>query len=118
MSMHDRIQRRDARTRRVRARIFGTADCPRARVSRSLRGIRVQIIDDVRGHTLFAASSLSFLGKGGGTKTERAVRAGKDLAQRALAAGISRIVFDRGGLRYHGQVAAVAQALRDGGLSF
>ena len=119
MIKRSRRKQREQRRRRVRARVFGTQACPRASVFRSLRGITVQLIDDVQGNTLVAASSMTLQKTGASsTKTERAALLGKDLAKRAKASGISRVVFDRGGYRYHGQVAALAEALRAGGLSF
>ena len=88
---------------------------------RSLRGIYVQVIDDTKGHTLVAASSLE--NKGGnvarsGTKTDASAAVGRLVAERALAQGITQVVFDRGGYKYHGRVKALAEAAREGGLKF
>jgi large subunit ribosomal protein L18 len=109
------------RKRRLRHRIFGTALRPRMSVSRSLNHIRVQIIDDEQGRTLCAASSdskelASELKRGG--NIDAAKRVGQLLAQRATAAGITSVVFDRNGYRYHGRVRSLADAAREGGLQF
>ena len=109
-------QRRLARRRRVRAKVVGTAERPRISVFRSNRGIAAQLIDDTRGRTLVAVSwtedELRSLGR-----MEQATEAGKALAQRAVAAGIERAVFDRGGYQYHGRVRAFAEGVREGGLA-
>ena len=94
---------------------------PRLNVFRSLRHIYVQVVDDVRGHTLVAVSSLDqdvrqTLQTGGNVAAAKVV--GQILAKRALAAGISRVVFDRGGYAYHGRVKALAEAAREAGLKF
>jgi large subunit ribosomal protein L18 len=86
-----------------------------------LRGIYVQVIDDTRGHTLVAASSLEHQGGNGAqpvSKTNASVAVGKLIAERALAQGITSVVFDRGGYKYHGRVKALADAAREGGLKF
>jgi large subunit ribosomal protein L18 len=105
----------------VRRKIGGTPERPRLCVFRSLRDIYVQIIDDTKGHTLAAASSLEHQ-SGNGTqlvnKTNASVTVGKLIAERALAQGITNVVFDRGGYRYHGRVKALADAAREGGLKF
>jgi large subunit ribosomal protein L18 len=101
---------------RVRKRVSGTAERPRLAVFRSSRHIYAQLIDDVAGRTLAAAGSVNDAGDG--DKTAAARRVGASLAERAKAAGISRVVFDRGGYAYHGRVKALADAAREGGLDF
>ncbi len=108
---------RERRHRRVRRRIFGTAERPRLVVFRSNRGIEAQLVDDVEGRTLAAASWLD-LGKFKGPKTEQASEVGKRLAANAKKAGIETVVFDRGGYLYHGRVKALAEGAREGGLRF
>ncbi len=104
---------------RVRKKISGTTECPRLNVFRSLKHIYVQIIDDTKGATLVAASSLdeSLKGKNGGNK-ETAREVGKLIAKKALEAGIKDVVFDRGGYVYHGRVMELAEGAREGGLNF
>lgn len=112
---------RIVRHRRVRKKVAGTPDRPRLCVFRSLRGIYVQLIDDTRGHTLAAASSLEqHSGNGAApvSKTGASAAVGKLIAQRALSQGITDVVFDRGGYKYHGRVKALADAAREGGLKF
>jgi large subunit ribosomal protein L18 len=110
---------RDRRHLRVRKRISGSARRPRLVVTRSLRHMVVQVVDDSTGHTLVSASSMeNDLRSEAGDKTAKARKVGELVAQRAKAAGIDTIVFDRAGNRYHGRVAAVATGARDGGLQF
>ena len=106
------------RHQRVRKNISGTAERPRLNVYRSLNNIYAQVIDDVKGVTLVAASSMDkgFEGYGGNVEAAKAV--GKAVAEKALAAGINTVVFDRGGYVYHGRVAALAEGAREGGLEF
>jgi large subunit ribosomal protein L18 len=112
---------RKRRHTRVRKQLEGTSERPRLNVYRTLNHIYVQLIDDSQGHTLLAVSSLdpslrkSLAGK---TKTEQAAEVGKTLAERATEAGISQVVFDRGGYKYHGRVKKLADASREGGLQF
>lgn len=106
---------RKRRQIRVRKRVHGTAQRPRLAVFRSLNHIYGQIIDDDRGATLASASDLN---GASGSKTERAAAVGETLARTAQAAGISAVIFDRGGYRYHGRVRALAEAAREGGLDF
>jgi large subunit ribosomal protein L18 len=108
-------QARERRHRRVRKRIFGTAERPRLVVFRSNRGIEAQLVDDVEGTTLAAASWLN-LKKSFKGKTEQAAEVGKLLAQNAKKAEIEEAVFDRGGYLYHGRVKALAESAREGGL--
>lgn len=116
---------RDAARRRVhwriRARVSGRAPAPRLNVFRSLKHVYAQIVDDSRGHTLVSASTRDnevrkTLRTGGNIAAAKVV--GQALAQRALAAGIARVVFDRGGYAYHGRVKALADAAREAGLRF
>ena len=109
---------RQKRHKRVRAKISGTAACPRLDVFRSLQHIYAQLIDDVAGVTLVAASTTEkdFTAYGGNVEAARAV--GKLLAERAAEKNIKDCVFDRGGYVYHGRVAALAEGAREGGLNF
>ncbi len=112
---------RERRHRRLRKRVHGTAERPRLNVFRSLRHIYAQVIEDDTGRTLAAASTLDPEVRSeaqGLNKTEAARLVGQVVARRALAKGIARVVFDRGGYRYHGRVAAVAEGARSGGLEF
>ena len=102
---------------RVRAKISGTAEAPRLCVYRSNKNIEAQIIDDVKGVTLVASSSMS-LKLENGSNIEAAVKVGKDIAEKALAKGLKKIVFDRSGYIYHGRVKALAEAAREAGLEF
>jgi len=117
MSVKTKGQSRLRRRRRVRAKVRGTAERPRLSVFRSNRGIQAQVIDDVAGHTLAAVnwteSDLKSL-----KSMDQAKRAGELLAERAKAAGVETVVFDRGGYRYHGRVKALADGARETGLSF
>ena len=112
----DRRQSRARRHRRVRVKVTGTGERPRLTVFRSLHHTYAQLIDDVSGRTIAAASTRAI--KGGHNNTEAAVSVGKAIADRAKAAGVSRVVFDRGGYLYHGRVKALADAAREAGLNF
>jgi len=104
---------------RVRKNVFGTAERPRLVVSRSLRHIVAQIVDDGQGRTLVSASTLDSSIRGTeGAKSEQSRKVGALLAERAKAAGINKVVFDRGGNRYAGRIAALADAAREAGLEF
>jgi large subunit ribosomal protein L18 len=105
---------------RIRKRVSGTAVRPRLVVNRSSRHISAQIVDDTVGKTLIAASTLDTAIRGGGVgdKSAQARKVGELLAERAKAAGVSTVVFDRGGNKYHGRIAALADAAREGGLEF
>ncbi|GLY23348.1 50S ribosomal protein L18 [Micromonospora sp. NBRC 101691] len=104
---------------RVRKNVNGTAERPRLVVTRSLRHIVAQIVDDTKGHTLASASTLDASLRGTeGDKSALAGKVGTLLAERAKAAGVSKVVFDRGGNRYAGRVAALADAAREAGLEF
>jgi large subunit ribosomal protein L18 len=120
---HDRRAARDKRHRRVRKRVEGATTRPRLAVFRSLHHITAQVIDDTQGVTLAAASSvegpLKGSLKGGSTANSVAAAAvGRAVAERAVAAGIKTVVFDRGGYLYHGRVKALADAAREAGLEF
>lgn len=109
--------REDGRYRRhlrVRRKVAGTAERPRLVVYRSLKHIYAQLVDDVTHRTLLTVSDGAVTGK----KTERATAVGKSLAEKAKAAGIAQVVFDRAGYRYHGRVKALADGAREGGLEF
>ena len=106
------------RHKRVRAKISRTPERPRLNVFRSAANIYAQIIDDVNGKTLVSASSLEKGFECEGTKTDAARQVGMMVAERAKAAGIECVVFDRGGYVYHGRVAALAEGAREGGLQF
>jgi large subunit ribosomal protein L18 len=108
---------RQRRHRRVRGKIRGTSERPRLVVSRSNKGISAQLVDDLEGKTLAAASWLH-VKTFQGNKTAQAAEVGKLLAQSAKQAGIEVVVFDRGGYLYHGRVKALADAAREGGLKF
>ena len=108
------------RHRRVRKKIHGTAERPRLAVYRSNRHLTVQVIDDDMGRTLAAASTIEpdQRAAGSGGSVEAATRLGILIADRAKAAGVEQVVFDRGGFAYHGRIAAVAAAAREAGLEF
>jgi large subunit ribosomal protein L18 len=109
---------RARRHTRLRKRISGTASTPRLVVNRSARHVFVQVVDDTKGHTLASASTLEAdLRSFDGDKTAKAKRVGELVAERAKQAGIDAVVFDRGGNKYAGRVAAVADGAREGGLS-
>jgi large subunit ribosomal protein L18 len=121
MGERNRRVQRQRRHRRLRKRVVGTAERPRLNVFRSLKHIYAQIIDDEQGHTLMAASTVDPEVRGqiaGMDKMAEAGVVGRVLAQRARATGITQVVFDRGGYRYHGRVKALAEAAREGGLAF
>jgi len=112
-------ERRIRRHRRVRKKVRGTAERPRLSVFRSLKHIYAQIINDEEGRTLVAASSLSPEIRGmQGAKTDIARAVGRLIAQKALEKGITKVVFDRGGYKYHGRVKALAEGAREAGLLF
>jgi len=104
---------------RVRKNVRGTAERPRLVVTRSTRNITAQIIDDLKGHTLVSASTLDASLRGTeGDKSALAGKVGALLAERARSAGVSKVVFDRGGNKYAGRIAALADAAREAGLEF
>ncbi len=114
ISKPDKNKTRQKRHRRVRGKISGTAERPRLNVFRSNTNIYAQVIDDIAGVTLASASSL----KENGTKIEQAKAVGTAVAKAAVAAGVSEVIFDRGGYLYHGRVQALAEAARENGLKF
>ncbi|MBA4503948.1 50S ribosomal protein L18 [Corynebacterium sanguinis] len=115
-------RRREARARRhfrIRKTLRGTPETPRLVVHRSSRHMHVQVIDDLAGHTLVSASTMEADIRGAeGDKKDKAAKVGTLIAQRAKEAGIDAVVFDRAGYKYHGRVAALADAAREGGLKF
>ena len=113
--MISKIARRTKIKTRLRGKISGTPERPRMSVFRSNKAIYVQIIDDLAGTTLCAASSK---GLEGGTKTELAAKVGADIAKKALDKGITEVVFDRNGYLFHGRVKSLADAAREAGLKF
>lgn len=108
-------EKRQRRHLRVRKRVIGSTERPRLVVYRSHKHIYAQIVDDSTGRTLM---TISDAGSPEGKKTERSVDVGKRIAERAKAAGITRVVFDRAGYKFHGRVKAVAEGAREGGLEF
>ena len=113
--MKTKIQRRNKIKTRIRGKVSGTAARPRMSVFRSNKQIYVQLIDDLAGVTIAATSSK---GIEEGTKCEIAAKVGEAIAQKALAAGITEVVFDRNGYLFHGRVKSLADAARNGGLKF
>lgn len=121
ITRQDKNMARKRRHLRVRKKIRGNAACPRLNVFRSLKHIYAQIVDDVTGSTLLAASSLDPSireGKGSGGNKAAARRVGELIARRAAEKGITEVVFDRGGYLYHGRVKELADAAREAGLEF
>lgn len=114
----DTRAQRIKRHNRVRGKISGTAERPRLSVFRSENHIYAQIIDDVAGNTLVAASTVEKGFEGNGGNVEAAKKIGNTIAERALAKGIENVVFDRGGYIFHGRVAALAEGARESGLKF
>ena len=117
ISKQDKNVSRVRRHARVRAKISGTSEAPRLCVYRSNKNIEAQIIDDVKGTTLVASSSMA-LRLQNGSNIDAAKLVGKDIAEKALAKGLKKIVFDRSGYIYHGRVKALAEAAREAGLKF
>jgi len=115
-----RRESRITRHRRVRKKVHGTAERPRLAVFRSNKHVVAQVIDDDSGRTLAAASTAEAdqRAAGNGSSVEAATRIGRLIAERAKAAGIDSVVFDRGGFIYHGRIAALATAAREAGLEF
>ena len=117
--MLQKVQSRRRRHHRVRKHVRGTATRPRLAVFRSSRHVYAQVIDDVQGRTLVAASTMESDVRGiASANVEAAKAVGQRIGERAKAAGIAQVVFDRGGFRYHGRVAAVADGARETGLEF
>ncbi len=105
------------RKKRVRAKIVGTKEIPRLNVFRSIQGIRIQLIDDQKGHTLFSLNHKA-VADAKGTKTEKSRLLGKKAGEEILKLGYSQVVFDRGGFLYHGRIQAFADGARESGLIF
>ncbi len=123
MAVKTRREKRLIRHKRVRKKIFGTPERPRMAFYRSLNNLYVQIIDDEKGHTIVSASTIDRdyvqkYGKRGGKSIEDAKKLGEFIAEKALSKGITKVVFDRGGFKYHGKVKAFADAAREKGLQF
>lgn len=115
----NRVRARLRRQARGRKRIHGTAERPRLVVTKSAKHLSVQVVDDLQGATLAYASTMEADVRGtDGDKTAKAKKVGELVAERAKAAGIGDVVFDRAGNKYHGRIAALADAAREGGLSF
>lgn len=113
-----KLSRRDKIKKGIRKILSGSAERPRLSVFRSNKGIYAQIINDVTGATLVSASSLAKDFSATGTKIEQSKEVGKAVAAKAVAAGISKVVFDRNGYLYHGRVKSLAEGAREGGLNF
>ena len=118
VTKRDSNKQRLQRHKRVRGKISGTKECPRLNVFRSSKHIYAQIIDDVAGVTLCAASTLDKGFEGATGNAQAAKKVGQMVAERAEKLGITKVVFDRGGFIYHGRVKALAEGARDGGLKF
>jgi large subunit ribosomal protein L18 len=118
MATLTKTQARARRHKRVRGKIFGTAERPRLVVYRSNKGVSAQLVDDLSGKTVAAATWLGLKKSFKGTKTEQAAEVGKRLAAAAKNADVDTCVFDRGGYLYHGRVKALADGAREGGLKF
>ena len=117
MTLH-KVEARKRRHYRVRKKVRGTAERPRLAVFRSNKHIYAQLIDDVAGTTVASASTSEKGRSGGGATVEAAKAVGQRLGERAKAAGVTTAVFDRGGFKYHGRVAGVADGARDAGIEF
>ena len=113
-----KVEKRAKIKRRIRKNVFGTAEQPRLSVFRSNKEIYAQIIDDLKGTTIVASSSYKNKAAEGKSKSEQAVIVGKDIAEKAVKAGVSAVVFDRNGYQYHGRVKALADGAREAGLKF
>ncbi len=121
MAQKTRQEQRKRRHRRIRAKVSGTAERPRLNVYRSLSNVYAQVIDDVAGVTIASASTLDkklSAEMQGKPKKEQATAVGKAIAERAKAAGITNVIFDRGGYVYQGRIQALAEGAREGGLEF
>ncbi|PWG80008.1 50S ribosomal protein L18 [Pararcticibacter amylolyticus] len=113
-----KLSRRERIKKGIRRRLAGSTERPRLSVYRSNKGIYAQVIDDTTGKTLVAASSLSKEFSATGNKVEQSKAVGKLVAEKAVAAGITQVVFDRNGYLYHGRVKSLAEGAREGGLNF
>ncbi|RZK47123.1 MAG: 50S ribosomal protein L18 [Pedobacter sp.] len=113
-----KLSRRDRIKKGIRKRLTGSENRPRLSVFRSNKGIYAQIINDVTGNTLASASTLSKDFAGKGNKIEQSIAVGKLIAEKAIAAGVKEVVFDRNGYLYHGRIKSLAEGAREGGLVF
>ena len=118
MAVLTKPEARARRHKRVRGKVYGTAERPRLVVFRSNAGIEAQLVDDIEGKTLAGATWLHLKKSFKGNKTQQAAEVGKLLAERAKQANLESVVFDRGGYLFHGRVKALAEAAREGGLRF
>lgn len=116
--MLGKLSRRDKIKKGIRKNLSGSTERPRLSVFRSNKGIYAQIIDDLSGKTLASASSLSKEFSAGGSKSNQSMAVGKLVAEKAIAAGIKEVVFDRNGYLYHGRIKSLAEGAREGGLIF
>lgn len=116
--MLGKLSRRDRIRKGIRKRLSGSSERPRLSVFRSNKGIYAQVIDDLSGKTLVSASSLSKEFTAEGSKSDQSVAVGKLVAEKAIAAGIKEVVFDRNGYLYHGRIKSLAEGAREGGLIF
>lgn len=117
--LRDKVFKRQRIKKRIRGKISGTTETPRLSVFRSNKQIYAQIIDDVTGKTLAAASSrIDAIEKAENNKVEKSFQVGKELAAKAIQAGIEKVVFDRNGYLYHGRIKSLAEGAREGGLKF
>jgi large subunit ribosomal protein L18 len=116
--MLGKLSRRDRIKKGIRKHMSGSSERPRLSVFRSNKGIYAQVIDDLSGKTLVSASSLSKEFTAEGSKSDQSVAVGKLVAEKAIAAGIKEVVFDRNGYLYHGRIKSLAEGAREGGLIF
>lgn len=116
--MLGKLSRREKIKKGIRKRLSGSSERPRLSVYRSNKGIYAQVIDDLSGKTLVSASSLSKEFTAEGSKSDQSVAVGKLVAEKAIAAGIKEVVFDRNGYLYHGRIKSLAEGAREGGLIF
>ncbi|MGI4749340.1 MAG: 50S ribosomal protein L18 [Janthinobacterium lividum] len=116
--MLGKLSRRDRIKKGIRKTLSGSIERPRLSVFRSNKGIYAQVIDDLSGKTLVSASSLSKEFTAAGSKSDQSIAVGKLVAEKAIAAGIKEVVFDRNGYLYHGRIKSLAEGAREGGLIF
>lgn len=114
----NKVEKRAKIKRRIRKNVFGTSEQPRLSVFRSNKQIYAQVIDDIQGVTLVSSSSYKNKAIEGVSKSEAAAIVGKDIAEKAIKAGVTQVVFDRNGYQYHGRVKSLADGAREGGLKF
>jgi len=116
--MKKQREQREKKHKRIRAKISGTKSCPRLSVFRSSRHFEIQLIDDQKGKTLFGINDSKIKIEGKAAKIQKAKELGRLIAEKALAQGIKKAVFDRSGYKYHGRVKAAAEGAREAGLKF